>query len=272
MKEGALPVSAQAAPEGKGDDSVTSARAHAGRRDRQADTLRRHGRRVMGALLVVLGGALSVGGACKGSGRQDGGGASVGSGGQIGGAGGTGAPGDSGGAAGSKAAGSGGVSFPGSGGVGTGGSAGGNGGGTAATGGRAGGTGGLVGSGGSAGGSAGGGSSGGGGYGSGGQAGFTCSSVSVDGDCSAFPLGLVCVLRGGELPLACVCVPSQSGSKWECDSGNPCPSQAGGSGCGVGQVVTIANLGGCKYAPNTVCSCEAADGGAAWNCTEGAVP
>jgi hypothetical protein len=154
-------------------------------------------------------------------------------------------------------------------------------GGTSATG-----TGGKTGSGGQAGGHAGGGgvgggggsmSTGGGGGGAGqgfaGGGGFDCTGVSLGADCSTYPVGLVCQLLGGEAAMFCVCTPENGGPKWQCNGSTPCPYAAGNSGgCSLSTLATIANLGGCKYPPATVCSCEASDGGAAWSCNDATCP
>jgi hypothetical protein len=136
------------------------------------------------------------------------------------------------------------------------------------SGGRGGGSGGNTGTGGGAGQA--GGASGHGG--AGGSKGFDCSGVTLDGDCSAYPVGLVCTLLG-EAPLPCVCVPASGGPKWQCNASIPCPStQGGGVGCSLSTLTTVTNFGGCKYPPSTVCSCEAADGGAAWSCNDVVCP
>jgi hypothetical protein len=161
-------------------------------------------------------------------------------------------------------------------GSGTGGAGGSSGGGGAlgGGGGRGGGSGGNTGTGGSTGGAGanGSGGAGGAGHGAGGSRGFDCSGVTLDGDCSAYPVGLVCTLLG-EAPLPCVCVPASGGPKWQCNASIPCPStEGGGGGCSLSTLTTVTNFGGCKYPPSTVCSCEAADGGAAWSCNDAVCP
>jgi hypothetical protein len=159
---------------------------------------------------------------------------------------------------------------------GRGGNAGGNTG-TGGGGGPGGGAGGHAGTGGSTGGAGafgGGGAGGGAGQGAGGSQGFDCTGVTLDGDCSAFPVGLVCILSG-EAPIGCVCVPANGGPKWQCDNGAPCPNQPfgpSGGTCTTATITTITNFGGCKYPPATVCSCEAAGGGAAFSCNNVGCP
>src|SRR5579863_3947748 len=136
-----------------------------------------------------------------------------------------------------------------------------------------GGSAGHVGAGGSTGGTTGGGGVGGGaGQGSGGTGGFDCTGVTLDGNCSSYPVGLVCILAGEALR-SCVCTPATGGPKWQCDASNACPSTAAdSSGCSLSTLTTIANLGGCKYPPSTVCACEAANGTAAWSCNDAVCP
>jgi hypothetical protein len=185
------------------------------------------------ALLVVLGG-------CGSSSPGGGSGGSSGSGGVLGGSGGRG--GGSGGNTGT-----------------------GGGGGQAGSGGVRGGTGGSTGGAGATG-------SGGSGAGAGGSQVFDCSGVTLDGDCSAYPVGLVCTLLG-EAPIPCVCVPASGRPKWQCNASIPCPStEGGGGGCSLSTLTTVSNFGGCKYPPSTVCSCEAADGGGAWSCNDAVCP
>jgi hypothetical protein len=149
---------------------------------------------------------------------------------------------------------------------------GGSSGGNTGTGGSSGQAGSANGRGGTGGATASGGSSGVGGHGAGGSQGFDCSGVTLDGDCSAYPVGLVCTLLG-EAPIPCVCVPASGGPKWQCNASIPCPStQGGGVGCSLSTHTTVTNFGGCKYPPSTVCSCEAADGGAAWSCNDVVCP
>ena len=120
------------------------------------------------------------------------------------------------------------------------------------------------------------------GHGSGGSGGFDCTGVTVDGDCSAFPVGLVCILPG-KAPLGCVCVPANGGPKWQCNSDENCalcPNQPGGPAHPAGRsgtctettITTITNFGGCKYPPTTVCSCEFTDAGPDWICKNAVCP
>jgi hypothetical protein len=169
----------------------------------------------------------------------------------------------------------GGGSSGGGGALGGGGGRGGTAGGTAGAGGGGGQTGGVTGHGGTDGSAGGAGTSGSGGSGGAagdGPGGFNCAGVTLDGDCSTYPVGLVCVLPGGEALTPCVCMPANGGPRWACNGTSPCPYQQGTSGCSQSTITTITNFGGCKYPTATVCSCEAADGGAAWSCNNAACP
>jgi hypothetical protein len=145
------------------------------------------------------------------------------------------------------------------------------------SGGHTGGAGGHLATGGSTGGGAStgsGGAGGGAGQGAGGAGGFDCTGVSLDGDCSAYPTGLLCLLPGGGAATLCLCLPASGGPRWQCNAaGAPCPMTAGNGGdCSLSTITEITNFGGCKYPPSTICSCEAADGGAAWSCNSAACP
>jgi hypothetical protein len=145
-------------------------------------------------------------------------------------------------------------------------------------GGASGGNGGVGGSGAGAGGQAGAsdGSAGAGAAGNSGQGGgFQCAGFVLEGGCTGNQVGLVCILQG-EAPLPCTCLPGNGGPTWQCNTGtSPCPAMEPGTSavCAPSIVSTVTAIGGCKYPPEQVCSCEGnADGGAGWACNDVTCP
>jgi len=145
---------------------------------------------------------------------------------------------------------------------------GGSGGSLAGAGGQA--TGGLGGSAGALGGRAGNGAAGatGGAASVGGAAGsglFPCIGVTPYGACIP---GQVCQDTASESVQFCNCGTS---ARWSCGSAGYCATaMSPGASC---DVATVAALGGCKFSPATLCTCQSSpDGGTAFSCQDTACP